>query len=434
MKTEVWGYNGIFPGPTIESQSGRQTIVEHRNELPVPTVTHLHGGRTPHQDDGYPTDLVLPPSGWHGKDYDPHAGTISTGARAYVYPLDQPATSLWYHDHRMDFTGPQNWKGLAGFHLIHDDQEQRLPLPKGERDIPLMIVDRAFAEDGSMHYPSVDPSLRDTPGVKPDFVSGVLGDCILVNGAPWPQLEVTNTRYRFRILNASNARRYRIALDPPPAGGGSFVQVGSDQGLLGAPLAHDEIQIAQAERFDVIIDFSKYAIGSKVTLANKLGAGGTAKIMRFLVARRGSDDSQIPKKLSEFEPLGRSEAKVTREFTFQRGGATRDGMTLWTVNDKPFDPERIDARPRLGAIERWKISTLNLPHPIHLHLVRFQVLSRDGNGLGQYDHGWKDVVDGDSGGHIDVLVKFEGYRGKYVFHCHNLEHEDMAMMDNFEVV
>lgn len=434
MKTEVWGYDGIFPGPTIESRSGRRTIVTHRNELHVPTVVHLHGGKNPHEYDGYPTNLVLPVGGWHSKDHSSHSGDISKGAKEYIYPVDQPAATLWYHDHRMDFTGPQVYKGLAGFHLIHDDEEERLPLPKGERDIPLMICDRAFAEGGSMIYPSLDPSLSGRPGVKPDYMSGVLGDCILVNGAPWPYMEVTNTRYRFRILNASNARRYKIALDPPPKQGPSFIQVGSDGGLLGKPLHHYEIQIAQAGRFDVIIDFSGYSIGEKVTLVNRLGDGGTARIMRFVVARKGNDDSHVPRRLGDYESLSPSQAKETREFTFQRGGAERNGMTLWTVNGKLFDPQRIDAYPRLGAVERWKIRTLNVPHPIHIHLARFQVLSRDNGAPGPYDAGWKDTVDLDSGGEAEVLAKFDGYRGKYVFHCHNLEHEDMAMMDNFEVV
>ena len=432
MKTEVWGYDGIFPGPTIESRSGRKTVVRHRNELHVPTATHLHGGRTPPEYDGYPADVVLPVGGWH----DGHAklNVIGEGAFDYEYPLEQTATTLWYHDHRMDFTGPQVYKGLAGFFLIHDDEEERLPLPKGERDIPLMICDRAFSEDGSMNYPSLDPSLSGKPGVKPDYMSGVLGDCILVNGAPWPELEVTNTRYRFRILNASNARRYRIALDPPPKQDSSFVQVGSDGGLLGEPLHHDEIQIAQAERFDVIIDFSGYSIGEKVTLVNRLGDGGTARIVRFVVVRKGNDDSYIPRKLVDYESLSPSQATATREFTFARGGAQAHGMTLWTVNGKPFDPQRIDAHPRLGAVERWKIRTQNVPHPIHIHLAHFQVLSRDNGAPGPYDAGWKDTVDLDSGGEAEVLAKFEGYRGKYVFHCHNLEHEDMAMMANFEVI
>jgi FtsP/CotA-like multicopper oxidase with cupredoxin domain len=242
LKTEAWGYNGIFPGPTIQSRSGRRTVVRHRNELPVPTVVHLHGGKTPPKHDGYPTDAVIPAGGWHG-GHGGHAelNVIGEGAFDYEFPLEQPAATLWYHDHRMDFTGPQVYKGLAGFHLIHDDEEEALGLPAGERDIPLMICDRSFAEDGSFLYPSIDPTLSSEPGVEGKFMQGVLGDVILVNGAPWPFLEVTNTRYRFRILNATNARRYRLALDPPPSEGLSFVQVGSDVGLLAQPVNHNKI-------------------------------------------------------------------------------------------------------------------------------------------------------------------------------------------------
>jgi spore coat protein A len=435
LKTEVWGYNGIFPGPTIESRRGRQTIVQQRNELNVPTVVHLHGGRTPPEHDGYPTDMIMPIGGWDGR-HSGHGGTMSEGTKEYVYPIDQGATTLWYHDHRIDFTGPQVYKGLAGFHLIRDDEEEAFGLPAGERDVPLMICDRSFAEDGSFDYPSIDPSLKGEPGVEDEYMSGVLGDCVLVNGAPWPVLEVTNTRYRFRLLNASNARRYRLALDPPPQEGSSFVQVGSDQGLLAQPVNHDRIEIAQAERFDVIVDFSSYSVGDEVTLINEIGADGTAQIMRFVVARKGKEDSQIPAKLVDIRPLSRSEATVEREFRFARGGAEMNGMTLWTVNGEPFDPDRIDADPELGAVELWKIHGLNLEHPIHIHLVRFQVLTVGGdNGdRGPYNQGWKDTVSLSSGGEAEVLMKFDGYRGKYVLHCHNLEHEDMMMMANFEVV
>lgn len=433
-KTEVFGYDGIFPGPTIESRRGRKTTVRQRNELDVPTVVHLHGGVTPAEHDGYPTDLVMPLGGG-SSTHGGHAGNVRHGVKEYVYPMDQRAATLWYHDHRMDFTGPQVYKGLAGFHIIRDDEEESLGLPTGERDIPLMIADRAFAEDGSFDYPSLDPSLKGEPGVESEYMSGVLGDCILVNGAPWPELEVTDTRYRFRILNASNARRYRLALDPPPREGSAFIQVGSDQGLLAEPVVHDRIDIAQAERFDVIIDFSGYSVGESVTLLNENGRGSTANVMRFVVARKGKEESQLPPKLSEIRPLRRSDATVEREFVFRRGGSEKNGMTLWTVNGEPFDPDRIDANPELGAVELWKIRALNLAHPFHIHLAPFQVVERDvGDGPGPYNAGWKDTVNLDNGGQAEVLIKFEGYRGKYVFHCHNLEHEDMMMMANFEVV
>ncbi len=408
LPTPIWGYNGIFPGPTIVSRSGRRTIVKHRNELPVPVSVHLHGGSTPPEHDGYPTDLVA-------------AG----GGRDYDYPLRQRAATLWYHDHRMDFTGPQVYRGLAGFHLVRDDHEESLGLPSGERDIPLMIADRSFDADGSFLYPSTDPSLTGHPGVTRDYVSGVLGDCVLVNGAAWPVLEVSAMRYRFRLLNASNARRYRLTLDPNPG----FVQIGSDLGLLAQPLRHKTIDIAQGERFDVVVDFSGYSPGTEIIMRNTYGGGGTAQVMKFVVARRGRDDSRVPQRLSDLEPLPAGEATARRTIVFARGGAQAHGMTLWTVNGKAFSPDYLVAQPKLGAVERWTIRAQNVEHPFHLHLAPFQVVSP-----GPHQHGWKDTVNLGNGDRVDILVRFDGYRGKYVLHCHNLEHEDMAMMANFEVL
>jgi len=360
---------------------------------------------------------------------------VHQGVKDYRYPLGQPAATLWYHDHRMDFTGPQVYRGLAGFHLVHDTQEEALPLPRGERDIPLMICDRAFAEDGSFRYPSIDPSLRGEPGVTGEFMQGVLGDVVLVNGAPWPVLEVTSTRYRLRILNASNARRYRLALDPPPPEGPAFTQVGSDAGLLARPVAHQEIEIAQAERFDVVVDFSAYPVGTRVTLANRFGGGPASRVMRFHVSRRARDDSAVPSRLADVERLPPSAATVTRTFIFARGafGAGPGPGTVWTINGRAFEPGRANARPRLGATEIWRLIT-NAHHPVHLHLAHFQVLSRAGRGPGRYDDGWKDTIDLRPGEEAEIIARFTGYRGRYVFHCHNLEHEDMAMMGNFDVV
>src|SRR5919107_1842126 len=436
LETEVWGYDGIFPGPTIDSRSGRKIVVRQHNELTVPVSTHLHGGRTPPGSDGYPTDLIMPKDKKRDRSTGGHGSMDMGGSRHfkdYVYPLEQRAATLWYHDHRMDFTGPQVWRGLAGFHIIRDDEEDALPLPRGEKDIPLMICDRSFDRDGSFLYPSLDPSLRDKPGVEDDYMDGVLGDTILVNGAPWPLLEVSNTRYRFRILNASNARRYELALEP--SYGAPFVQVGSDGGLLGAPVPHRSIRIAQAERFDVVVDFSKYDVGDEITLKNRMGKDGTANVMRFRITRNERDESTVPRRLSdmkEFEGLTESRAGLTREFRFTR--VADNGSTMWGINGDPFTPERMAARPELGSTEVWHLKAAPASHPIHLHLVHFKVLSRNGESPGPYDAGWKDTVDLTSGEEARVLVRFEGYRGRYVFHCHNLEHEDMMMMANFEVV
>ncbi len=260
-----------------------------------------------------------------------------------------------------------------------------------------------------------------------DYMGGVLGDVILVNGAPWPKLEVANTRYRFRILNASNARRYELALDPAPGGAASFVQIGSDGGLLDKPVAHRTIRIAPSERFDVIVDFSRYRLGSQVTLLNQAASGPQGRIIRFDVTRQEHDDSAIPPKLSRLDSPDPASAVTTRVFDFSYRGARG-----WLINRKPYDPARMDAQPKLDSTEIWRLQT-DFNHPLHLHLVHFQVLSHSGR-PGPYDAGWKDTIDLGPGQAADILVRFSGYRGRYVFHCHNLEHEDMAMMGNFEVI
>ncbi|GLY18985.1 spore coat protein A [Kineosporia sp. NBRC 101677] len=439
LDTEVWGYDGVFPGPTIVSRSGRRTVVQHTNELPVPVVVHLHGGRVAADQDGYPTDYLHPVS---GRVADSHGQGLNgaQGSRDYVYEIDQPAATLWYHDHRMDFTGPQVYRGLAGFHLVTDEEEEALGLPSGERDVPLMIVDRSFAADGSFRYPSVDPSLLGTPGVTAEYMSGVLGDCVLVNGAPWPVLEVAPARYRFRILNASNARRFRLRLDSELDDldrGARFVQIGSDQGLLAAPVPLDRLDVAQGERFDVVVDFSAHADGDLVTMVNERGEGATAQVMRFVVTGTTEDvrdGSRLPDRLADPEVLSEADVVATREFTFRRGGAEAHGMSLWTVNGEAFDPERVLAQVRMGTVERWTVVSQNNEHPFHVHLGAFQVLGTTGATAGRADGGWKDTVNLDNGGRAELLVRFDGHRGAAVLHCHNLEHEDMMMMANFEVV
>jgi spore coat protein A len=426
FSTPIWGYNGTFPGPVIEARQGRKLSLRLKNELPVPIVNHLHGGRTAPESDGYPTDLVMPKGEFPApRMHDPRA-RVAREEREYVYANEQRAATLWYHDHRMDFTAPQVWRGLAGFYILRDEEEAKLPLPRGDKEIALLICDRSFGADGSLIYPALDPSLRDIPGIPMDYMGGVLGDVILVNGAPWPRLEVANTRYRFRILNASNARRYELALDPT-ADASQFVQIGSDGGLLAAPVAHRSIQVAPAERFDVVIDFSRYRVGSQVTLLNKAADGAQGRVMRFDVVRQERDESSVPAQLSRVGFPDPSRADATRVFNFSFRG--HDG---WTINRKPFDPDRMDARLKLGSTEIWRLET-DFSHPLHLHLAHFQVLSHSGR-PGPYDAGWKDTIDLGAGQVANILVPFAGYRGRYVFHCHNLEHEDMAMMGNFELV
>ncbi|SER32051.1 multicopper oxidase family protein [Streptomyces qinglanensis] len=448
LKTEVWGYDGRFPGPTFVGESERELRLRVRNALEMPTSTHLHGGVQRPESDGHPTDLVLP-SGFPDPRHPEEAGkgeysgskmvkpsewTISRGHKEYVYPLKQRATTLWYHDHRMDFSAPQVWRGLAGMFLVHDDEESGLPLPEDSRDIPLMICDRAFEEDGSFRYPSLDPSLAGKPGVREQYMEGVTGDVVLVNGVPWPELEVSAERYRFRILNASNARRFRLALDPGPREGAAFVQVGSDGGLLGAPREHEELPVSPAERFDVVIDFAAFPMGSEVRLVNTLGHGRTRDVMRFRVtrrAKRGAGAPRVPRRLADVQRLKAGQAVVDRQFDFRQKQV--HGMRMWTVNGKPYDPGSPLASPRLDTVERWRF-TSDFHHPVHVHLAHFQVLSRSGKTPLDSDAGWKDTVDVRPFEVVDVLIRFAGYRGMYMLHCHNLEHEDMAMMADFRIV
>ena len=427
QRTAIWGFDGMFPGPTIEVRSGRQATVAIANDLPVPLVTHVHGGRTPPASDGYPTDLVLPKQGWPAMHmHDPMANIVS-GTRNYTFPNAQRAATLWYHDHRMDFTGPQLWKGLAGFYIVRDDEEKLLPLPAGDREVALMICDRSFDADGSFLYPSIQPSLTDRPGVQHEFMGGVLGDVMLVNGAAWPRLYVSNTRYRFRILNASNARHLELALEPGPRLGPVFCQIGSDGGLLERPVIHSRLPIAPAERFDVVIDFSQFAVGDNIVLRNTHASGDLASVMRFDVVRQEADHSSIPERLCNFETLDQKDATTTRFFDFSYGGMEKG----WAINGQPFDPSRIDAHPPLNGTELWHFHS-DRSHPLHLHLAHFQILAHGGRPRAS-DAGWKDTISMYAGQTSSVLVKFNGYRGRYVFHCHNLEHEDMAMMGNFEV-
>ncbi|NUS01364.1 MAG: multicopper oxidase domain-containing protein, partial [Nonomuraea sp.] len=447
VRTPLWTYDGVFPGPTIESRRGRPVTVTHRNTLPVPTVVHLHGGRTPATSDGYPTDLILP-TGWddatghgsghatHGSGQDTHGSghgihasghgmhdpraVVTEVTRDYTFPLDQRPTLLWYHDHRMDFTAPAIWRGLAGLHLVRDDAEDALGLPSGPRELPLMIADRAFAADGSLAYPSLDPALRERPGVREEYLAGVLGDVILVNGAPWPVHEVDAARHRLRLLNASNARHYELEAVTDDGRRLDLVQIGADQGLLAAPVTHRLLPMAPAERYDVVVDFSGVPVGGRVRLLNRLGSGRTGEVMAFRVARRAADDSRVPRTLSADLPSWRrADAVRVRDFSF-RTGRTHGGHG-WLIGGLPFDPARTDVTARLGDVEVWRL-VADVHHPVHLHLVGFRVLSRGGGPPLPHDAGLKDTVSLRPGEAVEIITRFEGYRGRYLFHCHNAEH------------
>ena len=405
IRTRIWGYNGLFPGPTIEAGRGRTTVVTHKNDLGVPTVAHLHGGVTRPESDGFPTDTVAPGQ-----------------ARAHHYGNTGRPATLWYHDHSWTGTGRNLYMGLAGFYLLKEESEVEERLPHGPYDIPLMLQDRAFTADGELSYSHQGHR-------------GAEGRVILVNGAPWPVLEVAARKYRFRILNASNATPVRLALSSHQP----LIQIGADQGLLATPTILSTIGLAMAERVEVVIDFSVYPVGTRIVLQNRRGGGGLRELMRFDVVRTERDSSGVPSRLAKFEPIERSQAIRTRSFVFG-GRPTLDVPpgVQWVINGEPFNPMRVDADPGLGDIEVWRFVnrgflSRTMMHPVHTHLVPFQILSRNGRMPLRQERGWKDTVSIDDGEEVEVILHWTGYRGRYLLHCHNLEHEDHSMMARVDV-
>jgi FtsP/CotA-like multicopper oxidase with cupredoxin domain len=409
--TTIWGYDSTFPGPTIKARRGRTVVVRHTNRLATPTVVHLHGSVSPPESDGFPMDCIMPGE-----------------SRTYEYPNRQRAATLWYHDHAMDHTGRNIYMGLAGLYLIEDDEERVLGLPDGACDVPLLIQDRLFADDGSLVYKTVNHL-------------AARGGTILVNGAPWPRLDVAARKYRFRIVNGSNATPLRLAL----SSGDPLIQIATDGGLLPAPVLCREIPLAMAERVEVIIDFSRYPVGANLVLQNLNTAGVSGaisdEVMQFHVAREERDDRALPTRLADLQPLDRSAAIRTRHFVFS--ARTSFGVVpipRWRINGQTFDAHQPIASPAYGDVEIWRftnkkfLGVLGLVHPVHVHLVTFMVLERNGGPPLPHETGWKDTVAVDKGEEVSVIAKFDGYRGRYLLHCHNLEHEDHSMMARFDVV
>ena len=408
--TTIWGYDGLFPGPTIKAKRDRCVVIRYTNRLTVPTSVHLHGGSTASEFDGFPMDVMLPGE-----------------SKTYVYENKHRAATLWYHDHAMDHTARNIYQGLAGLYLIEDGADSALGLPSGSSDIPLIIQDRIIGDDGSFKYAA---GIGNQTGVK--------GNAILVNGRPWPSLKVATRKYRFRILNASNSTSYRLTL----SNGQSFIQIATDGGLLPAPVFCSEISLAMAERIEVVIDFSMYRPGTQILLQNLNGSGPLAEVMRFDVANPEQDNSTVPAWLSPFELLDERAAVRTRTFVFGSSLAFGIPPLVWTINGKRFSPERPIVETRLDDVEIWHFINHNpkplelfaMLHPVHVHLVNFQILTRNGGPPRPFERGWKDTVALEKGEDARVIMKFENYRGRYLIHCHNLEHEDHSMMARFDVI
>jgi FtsP/CotA-like multicopper oxidase with cupredoxin domain len=418
LKTTVWGYNGIFPGPTINVTSGRAVVVTQRNALSaaatgipggVRTTAHPHGLDVEAGSDGHPLALVLP-----------------GGFLEHHYPNIQPAATLWYHDHAIDQTSRNVYMGLAGFYLISDAHERGLPLPKGAFDIPLVIQDRLFKPNGSFLFPT-DNGLPQR--------QGVFGDVILVNGVPKPFLRVQRRKYRFRLLNGSDARFYGLRLST----GEPFTVIGTDGGLMPHPVEVSDLLLGTAERYEVIVDFSKYPVGTKVILQNTVAPDPFGdpidpdkirEIMRFDVTDDAVDPSSVPADLAPALDVDPAQSVQTRTWRFERENGA------WAINGQLFDGNRIDAFPKNGTTEIWEFvnKSCGWLHPIHVHLVQYKILDRNGAPPKPYERGPKDTVVVGPNETVRVAMRFNSFTGVYVMHCHNISHEDNMMMTQFRVV
>lgn len=438
--TRLWGFGSSSPGPTFETRSGNGVMVEWANELPsghflpidhnlhgaesdkpdVRTVIHLHGAKVPPESDGYPENWYVP-----GK------------SATYYYPNQQNATLLWYHDHTLGINRLNVYAGLVGLFVIRDPVEEALNLPKGKYEVPLVMYDRMFDLEGQLYYPVSQYAQR--PWV-PEF----FGNAILVNGKLLPYLDVEPRKYRFRLLNAANARFLHLALD----NGTQLFQIGTDQGLLAAPVPLKTISLAPGERADLVVDFTDHA-GESIVMKNDFAA----PVMQFRVSRtKVSDPSSLPKTLRAVQRLAESEAVKTRTLKLGEIDDLRDDPVTMLLNDSHWKMP-VTENPVLNSVEIWNLMNVtDDAHPIHLHLVQFQILDRrrfdafayQNEGILRYrgspslpeasEAGWKDTVRADPGMITRIIMKFEGFIGRYVWHCHILEHEDNEMMRPYDVI
>ena len=419
MTTAVFGYNGSVPGPTISLEQGTRAVLRVRNQLPptnplskasFATSTHLHGSATLPQYDGYASDIT--PPGFY-KDYK--------------YPNFQAARTLWYHDHGVHYTAQNAYTGLAAQYHMHDPAEREL-LPQGEFDVPLTLSDAMFDAKGALAYDD-------------NSQSGLWGDVILVNGVPWPVMKVKRRIYRFRVLNASISRSYR----PQLSNGEPLTMVATDGGLMPRSQQATSYRHGNGERYEILIDFRKVKAGTRIELRNLSNPNNrdydhTDKIMAFdVVADPIGDTSRntIPNLLvpSPVMTLKPKDAKKTRKVLVHRTGGE------WMINDKSWadvvasDYNLVLANPAENDVEIWEIENKSGGwfHPVHIHLVDFQILTRDGKPPFDYEKGPKDVVYVGENETVRLIMRFEHQRGKYMVHCHNLPHEDHDMMQQFSV-
>jgi len=432
--TPSWGYDGAVPGPTFHARYGEPVLIRRFNQLPaghtgygLPSTTmHLHNMHTASESDGFPMDFIE-----SGQYWDHHYAMFPAG----FDPREQLST-LWYHDHRMDFTAANVYAGLTGFFLAFDDDKDTgdendprpgaFRLPSGKYDVPLILHDVLFDPDGKAYFDIYN-------------VRGFLGDRYTVNRIIQPYFQVEARKYRFRIVNGGPSRFYELAL----SNGHPLTVISGDGNLLPAPIELDALPMAVAERNDVIIDFSRYQPGTQIVLLNRLeqydGAGPSGRrldpgepVMRFdVIPSQGPDNSRVPESLIPLPDINLTEVVREREWVFDFTGG------LWTINNQTADMNVPAAVVDQGTAEILTIRNAggSWSHPVHFHFEEFQFLEINGKPVpdGSLYKSRKDVFWLGPGDTAKVFLRFRNFHGQYILHCHNVVHEDHAMMLRWDI-
>jgi len=446
----LWGFDGMSPGPTYVAKYGRPALVRNFNALPaddndgfgLPSVTtHLHNGHTPSESDGFPCDFFE-----IGQFYDQHYPNVLAGILS-THPgtgdINEALSTLWYHDHRVDFTSQNVYKGLAGFYLLfnefdtgHEHRGFRLPhFP--HYDIPMLFGDKVFdPEDGKLFFDTFN-------------LDGILGDTFLVNGKVQPFFKVKPRRYRFRWLNAGPSRFYEFFLTDLDqlSAHNPFWVLGNDGNVLPKMVQTESLRIGVAERMDVIVDFSEFR-GQSIYLENRLiqtsgkgplpppndiaPAGQGNLVLRFDVDdERVDDDSVEPALFRGYDlPDTTQEPVVVRNFRFDR----LNGQ--WSINGSFMDCNNIRFTVKQNTAEHWVLTNFSgdWQHPIHIHLEEHQVISRNRAVTPfPYELSRKDVIKIRQNERLELFFRFRDWTGRYPLHCHNTVHEDHAMMLRWEI-
>ncbi|HLT85013.1 MAG TPA: multicopper oxidase domain-containing protein [Phototrophicaceae bacterium] len=406
VRSETWGFNGSYLGPTLRAERGEKVAVEVTNDLERTTTVHWHGMHLPAEMDGGPHQMVEPGGTWRP-----------------TWTIDQPAATLWYHPHPHGETEEHVYRGLAGLFIIDDGEDVAAGLPHeyGVDDVPVVVQDKRIAEDGSLVF---DDSGNEI---------GTLGRTLLANGTAGAVHEVSTERVRLRLLNGSTARTYDFVLDD-----GRDVQlVGTDGGLLAAPVATDHVRLSPGERAEIVVTMEPgtqtMLRSTSPDLGNVVAArafGGTDEfdVLLLRAADRLVPSPEVAPTLTRLPAVSDADADVTRSFVLEDR----------SINGRTMDMDRIDETVTVGATEVWEVTSRNpFPHNFHVHDVQFRVLSVDGAPPPPELAGRKDTIYLEPRRQYRLLLTFEDFTDPdvpYMFHCHLLLHEDEGMMGQFVVV